>query len=136
MDVWEYFHQRERECERLSLTPSPTLPTEYRELQGSNGARGLIIARLDMTERASISVMERVVVQDDSYIHRLEYSYFLISDGVEVHGRERDPTHDPAEHGHGRDHARQPAGRVTFKEFVEEAWEIVSDLPDLEPLTS
>lgn len=128
MDIWDYFERRERECDSQSLIPSETLPTQYLELKGSNGTMGRIIARLEMSERASIAVMERVQILDESHSHRLEYSYFLIFDGEEVYGRERDPTHDPAEHGHRRDHVRESAGRVTFTEFAETAWEIVSDL--------
>jgi hypothetical protein len=59
--------------------------------------------------------------------HREEYGYFLIINGLEARGRERDPSRDPPEHGHGPGHAPETIGeRVTFKEFCEASWEILS----------
>lgn len=133
MDVWEYFQQRERECRESSLVPSDNFPTQYREKQGSGGQRGFVIGRYYLTDRALIEAMEIVEVVDGSHIHRLQYSYYLVVDGAEVYSRERDPSHNPAEHGHGRHHVRKDAGRISFVQFVTGCWEIVSDLPD-EPI--
>ncbi len=125
MDVWEYFEQRERECVGLSLVPDEDLPNFYAELKDSGGRRGRVVARLILTERAFISASERVTVVDN-HIHRDEYAYYLIIDGAEVFARERDPTHDPPEHGHGPGHAWEAAGPISFKAFAEQAWEISS----------
>jgi hypothetical protein len=63
-------------------------------------------------------------VVEGSGIHRLEYSYYLIRDGFEVWGYDRDPAHVPEEHMHrGAAHERIATGRVSFKDVVEKAWE-------------
>lgn len=129
MDVWEYFEQRERECLRLSLVADPDLPNAYNELEGSCGKRGRIFARLLLTDRAFMNVMERVVVTEDDAIHREEYAYYLVVDEEEVFARDRDLDHDPPEHGHGPDHERVEDPSISFKAFAEKCWEIVSDLP-------
>jgi hypothetical protein len=132
VDLWTYFAQRERECEEMSLVPCDDVPLQFRELAGFEWERGRMVGRLHIGERAYISMVEVVEVVDGSYIRRLEYAYFLIVDGAEFYGRERDPTHDPAEHGHGRFHEREDAGPISFVDFVEQCWAMVSDLPDEE----
>ena len=70
---------------------------------------------------------EKVVVRGKR-IHREEYAYFLVIDGTEIWGYERDPTHPVAVHGHeGSDHARTEAKRKTFKQVVDLAWKEVTD---------
>ena len=66
-----------------------------------------------------------------SRIYREEYGYFFVVDGEEVWGFERDPSHTPAVHEHGRGHARSQGqvAPVAFKDVVAKAWY------DLETLT-
>lgn len=126
MDVYEYFHSRERECRALSLAPDTSFDDLFGEEEGSDGQRGIMWGRLVLSERAFLSVFESVVIVG-SGIHREEYSYYLIIDGFEVWGYDRDPDHDPVEHmHHGADHERLPADRVEFHEVVEKAWETLS----------
>ncbi len=74
-----------------------------------------------------VEVSERVVVRG-SRIHRDEYAYYLVIDGVEAWGYERDQSHDPAEHRHvGEDNPTgKPWGAVSSREAVEIAWDEVS----------
>jgi hypothetical protein len=126
MDVWEYFATRERECSELSLHPECSFAELCAEEKGSNGTRGMIFGKLTMTADAYLQISESVVVTGTG-VHREEYSYFLVYDGYEMWGYERDLSHEPAEHGHvGRGHERVPAGSVTFREAAEKAWETVS----------
>lgn len=131
MDVYEYFHSREKECRKLSLAPDTSFEEMFAEEDGSDGERGIMWGRLVLSDRAFLNVSEFVVVVG-SGIHREEYSYYLIIDGMEAWGYDRDPGHEPAEHMHsGTDHTRVAAGRVTFPEVVEKAWETVSRLEEL-----
>lgn len=126
MDVYEYFHSREKECRELSLAPDTCFDDLFAEEYGSDGQRGLMWGRLVLSERAFLSVFESIVVVG-SGIHREEYSYYLIIDGYEIWGYDRDPDHEPQEHMHrGRAHSREPAGRVTFREVAEKAWDTLS----------
>jgi hypothetical protein len=63
------------------------------------------------------------VVVEGTGIHREDYAYYLIVDGGEVWGYERDPWHEPAVHRHvGADHAREEAEAVSLVWALEEAW--------------
>lgn len=126
MDVYEYFISRERECREQSLAPDTSFEDMFAEEQGSDGRRGIMWGRLILTETCFLSVMEEVEVVE-SGVHRVAYSYYLVMNGVEVWGYDRDPSHDPEEHRHeGGSHKRLPYGRITFLEVVEKAWETVS----------
>lgn len=135
MDVYEYFHSRERECRELSLAPDTCFDDLFAEEEGSAGKRGMMWGRLVLNDRAYLQVFESIVVVG-SGIHREQYGYYLIIDGYEVWGYDRDLSHDPPEHMHvGSDHARRPAGRITFREAAEKAWRTVSAEEDLAELT-
>lgn len=126
MDVWEYFETRERECREHSLAPEPAFSEMALAEAGSDGQRGAIFGRLILNKRAFLALYESVVVVG-SGVHREVYSYYLIYDGAQAWGYERDPTHSPAVHGHvGSDHARVQADRVSFREVATKAWETVS----------
>jgi hypothetical protein len=100
VDVWEYFQQKEAEHRDNSLVPDASSAEMFSEEEGSGGKRGRIFGRLVLSERAYLSVHEVVVVENE-HVHRETYGYFLVIDGAEAWGYERDPTHDPPEHGHG-----------------------------------
>jgi hypothetical protein len=126
VDVWTYFAQREREVKELSLVPRADFWDGVAAELGSNDQRGRIFDAYHLMEGAYISIHEVIVVIDDSHIHREEYGYFLIIDGAEVWGEERDPTHDPAVHRHSRGHVREDSEPISFKDFVERAWDEVT----------
>lgn len=132
MDVWDYFEQRERECEQLGLSPVGSLEDMFSELAGSDGQRGRMFGRFELRPGAYLKVSELVVASGEAGrdVHREEYAYFLAVDGREIWGRERDPSHNPAEHGHGPNHAYVSAGRVSFKEAVAVAWDALKDYDD------
>lgn len=126
MDVYEYFHTRERECREHSLHPERDFADVFAEEDGSAGQRGMAYGRLNLTEKGYLSMFEEVVV-DGSGIHRERYSYYMIYDGEEKWGYDRDPDHDPPDHGHeGPNHDRVDTGPVTFLQAVERAWETVT----------
>jgi Family of unknown function (DUF6516) len=126
VDVWEYFQSRERECRELSLAPDEEFSKMCAEAEGSNGQRGIFFGRLVLSERAFLSVYEIVQVTGTG-IHRERYSYYLIIDGLEYWGYDRDPGHEPPIHRHtGTSHRRHPCRRMTFAEVAQQAWETVS----------
>lgn len=83
---------------------------------------------LGMTARAVLAVSELVEIRSD-HVHRLEYAYYLIIDEQEYCARDFDLIH--GYHGHGPNHERVEAGRITFKAAAERAWEIVSQEEEL-----
>lgn len=126
--IWEYFEERRRECEALSL--SPDAGASYYEAEGSRGTRGRILMSLQMTERAFLAVSETVAIdRRRNKLHREEYAYYLIIDGQEYWSRDFDAIH--GYHGHTIGHRRVAADRITFKRAVKKAWEIVSQEEEL-----
>lgn len=132
MDVWEYFNSKRREIAGASLTLDED-ELQFVALEGSQGQRGRVWGRIGFTERTFLQVSELVVVTG-SGIHREEYAYFLIVDGAEIWGYERDPTHDPRDHSHDRMHAREPCEPISFKQVLELAWESASEEDSWEPM--
>lgn len=126
MDVWTYFSQKERELRELSLAPEGPFEDMVAEEKGSNGRRGRIFGNAIVTEHAYLSIHEVVVVVDD-HVHREEYGYFLVVDGEEIWGYERDPSHEPPVHRHTTEHVRHRAEAISFKEVVERAWREVTE---------
>jgi hypothetical protein len=95
------------------------------EEEGSGGQRGIFFGRLVLSDRAFLSVFEVVQVTGTG-IHRERYSYYLIIDGFEIWGYDRDPGHVPPLHRHtGTSHRRHPCRRMTFAEVAGQAWETV-----------
>lgn len=128
MDLWDYFEQRRQICEKAQLEPvgGGGWDAIFREEADSGGKMGMMLGRFRFPHRedALLKVYERILCpgRPGRDVHRVSYSYFLTVDGEEVWGRERDPDHDPAEHGHGPGHARVPAGRISLKRAIEEAF--------------
>jgi hypothetical protein len=129
MDVWTYFDQREREATQLSLAPEGPFDRMCAEEDGSNGTRGRIFGRFVLTDGAYLQIHELVEVEGNG-IHRIEYGYFLVIDGIEVWGYERDPNHEAEgllDHRHTEEHQdRIKCDPISFKEVVELAWEEAS----------
>ena len=114
LDVWVYFEQKEKEYAELSLEPDRHMEQMFAAEAGSGDQQGRIFGNLFLENDAFLAVHE-VVVVDGNHVHRLEYSYFLVMDGREVWGYERDPTHDPPVHRHtGPDHVREGAEAISF----------------------
>ena len=124
MDVWEYFERKKREVEEFGLTLEDDFLFAAEEASGDQ--RGRVFGRVRVTDRTFLAVNERVEVAA-STVHRTEYAYYLVIDGAEVWGYERDPTHDPAVHRHDRHHERFPADPISFKRALEMAWETAAD---------
>jgi hypothetical protein len=122
VEVWSYFEQRARECEEMSISADELTFTEE---DGSDGRRGRVFGLVAFTDDIYLQVSESVVVVGN-HIRRTDYAYFLIVDGVEFWGFERDPSHDPAVHAHGFGHRRLAAGPIAFKRVVDLAWHEVS----------
>lgn len=123
MDVWEYFGQRERECDDMSADSRGL--KFYAEL-GTDDQVGQMLGHVQFDETTYLDVHERVEVVGNS-VHRVDYAYFLIMDGAEHWGYERDPTHDPPVHRHTFGHEeRLEADPISFKRACELAWREVS----------
>jgi hypothetical protein len=106
--------------------PSSGYDSLFAEEAGSEGMRGTIFGRLWLVPpNAYLAVYEKVEC-DSRRCERVEYAYFLVIDGDEVWGYEKDPTHEPPLHRHGDDHEREPADEVSFAEVAKMAWEEVS----------
>ena len=71
----------------------------FGEEEGPDRRRGRMFGRVHLAEHVYLAIHEVVVVVND-HVHREEYGYFLVIEGEEVWGEERDPTHDPAVHRH------------------------------------
>jgi hypothetical protein len=97
----------------------------FSEEEGSSGRRGKILGLVYLAEDAFLQVSENVVLVG-SHVRRIDYAYFLIIDGVEHFGFERDPSHDPPVHAHGVGHSRLASGPVSFKAVVKLAWRDLS----------
>jgi hypothetical protein len=105
MEVYEYFHQKEKEYRELCLTPSLGYDGLFAEEAGSDGKRGVILGNLQLDcEADAFLAVHEVVVVEGNHVHREEYAYFLVINGAEVWGYERDPTHDPPVHKHTEGH--------------------------------
>jgi hypothetical protein len=67
----------------------------------------------------------------------LRYSYYLVIDGAEVWGYERDPGHNPPLHRHeGMSHSRHACRRVTFVETANLAWQTTTAEEELRASTT
>lgn len=123
MDVWEYFAQREREFDEMSVDGRDV---GFYEEAGSDGRRGRVIGHVYFNDEAYLEIQERVEIQGSS-VHRTDYGYFFIVGGEEVWGYERDPTHEPAVHRHTFGHEeRHEAESISFKRACELGWREVS----------
>jgi hypothetical protein len=109
----------------MSLFPDSGPGQMFTEEAGSSGKRGRIFGRVWLTETIYLAIHEVVVVVD-GHVHREEYGYYLIDNGEEVWGEERDLSHDPPVHRHTEGHIREDAEPITFKAVVEKAWDEVS----------
>lgn len=131
MDVWEYFGQKEREFAELSFVPEFGPENLFAEEAGSNGKRGRIFGNLRMMPEdgeldAFLSISETIIVKGN-HIHREEYAYFLVIDGVEIGGWERDLSHHPPVHRHTHGHAERLAAKpIAFREVAKWAWGALS----------
>lgn len=126
MDVWEFFHQREKECKQLSLVPDGDFADMCGADDSSDGKRGIFFGRLSLSERAFLNVLEVVRVHGTG-IRRERYSYYLVIGGEEIWGYDREPDHDPPTHKHqGASHTRHPCRRMTFHEVAKEARQTTS----------
>lgn len=123
-DVWDYFERRDREVAAQSCAWDDD-GTRYAEEHGSNGQRGRIWGRVLLSDHAFLQVNEAIKV-DGGYVRRVEYAYFLVYDGAELWGEERDPTHDPAVHCHDRHHNRFPSSVISFKDALTKAWKMAA----------
>jgi hypothetical protein len=129
VDVWDYFARCDQEYRQRSLQPDDGM---FAEMEGSSGTRGRIFGHLAfMPENedvidAYLQVSE-VVECHGNHCEREEYAYYLIIDGVEIFGYEKDMSHDPAVHRHSRDHERHDAEEVSFDYVARLAWEEVSN---------
>lgn len=129
MDIWDYFDRVQRSCDNRSLNSADL---ECAALIGTTD-RGRILGDLvfDQLEdvcNARLKVSEVIEIVDEREVVIHEYAYYLIVDGVEFWGWERDLSHDPPVHRHARDHAeRLDAEPIELPAAIQMAWGDVSD---------
>jgi hypothetical protein len=108
----------------MGLVPDTEAP--FAELRESDGLRGRMFTRLGLSDRSFLQVNERVVIEN-GIKHRVSYAYYLVCDGAEVWGYERDPTHNVVEHRHDANHDRFACEAISFREAAERAWSTFHD---------
>jgi hypothetical protein len=123
VDIWTYFAQREAEARDLSLG----WDGDFWDMVAAeaDNQRGRLFGTFVLMERAFLAVSESVVVQG-SHIHREDYAYYLIIQGEEIWGEERDPTHSPAVHRHSYGHVTEDSEPISFRAAAEKAWDEIS----------
>lgn len=129
MDVWEYFQTRDREIRECSLYRHDDVVLYAAEPGDRQGKVFGTVFFNGYPETVYLAISEDVIVRG-SGITRPRYAYFLVIDGSEIGGYERDPRHNPALHKHcsGRkEHERSPSHAMSFKDAAEEAWRYVSE---------
>lgn len=127
MDIFDYFMQKEREFADAGAIPDGPLEKVFRADESSD-QRGMVFAKLGLTEDAYLAVYERVIVRG-KFITREAYSYALIIDGDHVLGWERDPTHkDSPVHEHDGTARKRKRGTkpIALKRALEISWAEVS----------
>jgi hypothetical protein len=134
VDVWTYFEQRKRELREHSLHLDDEIGPAFAAEAGTNDTRGRMLAPVyfDGFSHDTYLKVHEVVVVEGSGIRREKYAYFLVVNGHEIGGYERDPMHHGIEvHMHcsrGKEHERLDAEVVSFVWAAREAWTYVSDL--------
>lgn len=124
MDVWEYFGQRERDFDDMSLDGRNV---QFFAENDSRDQRGHMLGHVYFDGSAYLDIHERIEVKaGGNGIRRTDYAYFLIIDGLEVWGEERDPTHNPPVHRHIDGHEREDATPISFRAVCEKAWRSIS----------
>lgn len=128
MDVYDHFAIRERECRANSLVPEGSFESMCSEESGSGGRRGVFWGHLILTDDYYLDVFEFVSVDEHGVATVEKYAYYLVhSEGYEVWGLDKDPSHAPPVHGHvGPDHLRVESEEVSFTTMAERAWNTVS----------
>jgi len=125
VDVWTYFAQREREFEEMSVDGRDVV---FAEEIGSGSRIGRMVGHVYFTDGVYLDLSERVEIEGN-HVRRTDYAYFLVVDGIEYWGYERDPTHDPPVHRHTLAHEeRLEADPISFKRACELAWDEVTRL--------
>jgi hypothetical protein len=125
VEIYEYFHQKEREVSEVSLVPEINFWRMVSEQEGSNGKRGTVLGNFLLSERAYLAIYELVQVLNN-HATREAYAYYLIIDGEEIWGEERDPSHDPPVHRHTTGHRTLPSEPISLKSAASRAWDDVT----------
>ena len=135
MDIWEYFLQKEAEYNSLGLRPDRAVDELFTALEGYGDRRGRVFGNLWLTDDAFLSVSELVEIVNRRYARRIEYGYFLVIDGIDVFGEERDLSHDPAVHRHTEGHTKRVSSNpISFKKVVATAWKEITYRTTLAPI--
>jgi hypothetical protein len=125
MDVWDYF-----EDQRARLQGYEREELEFDAVPGDHAGR--ISGKLTLTDSAYLKVFEWVETHSGR-VEVVEYAYYLIVDGAEVQGWDKDPEGHPERpvHGHiGKDHERVEAPELSLDRALELAWEYCSWLAE------
>jgi hypothetical protein len=122
MDIWDYFEDRESDLIGASTSIDDL---RFEAVDDERGRiRGNVTLRADSYLSVYLKVFEWIECQSGR-CEVVEYSYYLIINGVEHFGFDKDPGHtDMPVHGHvGRDHTRVEADDLTLAAVLELAWD-------------
>jgi hypothetical protein len=129
MDIWDYFHRKEREIRDMGVSLETPRADAFSAAPDSD-IRGRLLFNLGLTENAYLQVLERVVIRGN-VAHRDRYAYTLVVDGLHVYGWERHKTHDPVVHEHeGSGRVRKASEPIALRRVVDLAWEMLSSLAE------
>ena len=124
MDIWDYFIRKESEFDEMSVDGNGV---KFYAEEGSNNRFGHMLGHVYLDDDVYLDVHERAEIVGRRAIHRTDYAYYLIIDGAEYWGYERDPTHNPAVHHHTYGHGTcVPSHAISFKGVCRLAWHEVS----------
>lgn len=122
MDVWDYFEDR-----RAELTGYAADELSFEALPGDE--EGRLHGDLTLADNAYLKVFQWAEVRAGR-LDVVEYAYWLIVDGAEVRGWDKDPKKHPDQpvHGHvrrgpDRELQRVPADEVSLVKVLDLAWD-------------
>ena len=123
-DITNYFWHRERDLIAGSVLEEIALGVAPDDQSGTLRAKANL--RADTEVDAYLNVFERAALDENGQVELVKYSYYLVVNGAEARGWEKDPTHDPPVHGHvGPDHEWTEAPEVSLREAIDLAWDEV-----------
>jgi hypothetical protein len=123
-DIWNYFVERERTLKGGSALEEIEVGIAPDDQSGTLKAKASL--RADTELDAYLKVFERAALNESGQVEVVKYSYYLIVNGAETRGWDKDPKHDPPVHGHiGVDHKWTEAPEVSLDKALDLAWDEV-----------
>jgi len=121
LDISNYLSEREHKLSKTLGLPIDEMNFEL----ALDGQSARMWGNITLTDEVSLSVRERIELVDGR-AHIVKYSYYIIVDGAEARGFDKEPTHNPPVHGHiGPNHAWTQAPEITLEAALDRCWDEV-----------